>query len=257
MHVISKKQILFTLFLIVFALALIVGVPASVSAYLPKPQFVVVIDAGHGGIDGGVKGIKTGVKESELNLIIAQKLSRHFKSSGVSVVLTRKDENGLYGITGKGNMKRTDMQKRAKIIKEADANLVISIHMNFFPSAARRGAQVFYNPRNAGSVYLSKCLQDELNTNVNSKHSGRSYIPLRADLFLLKCSEVPSVVVECGFLSNPLDEQLLIDEKFQFELSYYIFSGAMSYLMTKDNNLKEDGGFFDGGMLDDYYDKLN
>ena len=89
----------------------------------------VVIDAGHGGIDGGVVGVKTKVKESELNLDVARKLAKLFENAGVEAVLTRKNDAGLYG-TATGNLKRKDMEARRDIILKEKPDLVISVHMN-------------------------------------------------------------------------------------------------------------------------------
>jgi N-acetylmuramoyl-L-alanine amidase len=231
MLVLNKRRLIVIGLITALVLALTAGVPAAVTAFSQKPQYTFVIDAGHGGIDGGVKGLATGVLERDLNLAIAKKLADYFKSAGFGVVMTRKDENGLYDSALKNNFKRADMERRAQIIKEASANAVISIHMNSFPRIrARRGSQVFYNPQNDASKLLGKCIQDTLNQNINEKYSGRNYIPLSGDLFILRCSQTPSVIVECGFLSNPLDEQLLLNERFQTEIAYHIFSGALSYL---------------------------
>ena len=106
-------------------------------------RLTVVIDAGHGGIDGGVSGKVTGTKESDINLAISRCLQKEFEDAGVLVVQTRLSEAGLYGTTAKGYKKR-DMKKRAEIINAASPALVISVHQNFFSLSSRRGAQVFF-----------------------------------------------------------------------------------------------------------------
>ena len=106
-------------------------------------RFCVVIDAGHGGIDGGVTGRNSKVAESEINLAIALKLQKLFENAAIKTVLTRKNAGGLYGLATKG-YKRRDMQKRAEIIKNSGADLFISIHQNFYSDSSRRGAQVFF-----------------------------------------------------------------------------------------------------------------
>lgn len=106
----------------------------------------VVIDAGHGGVDGGAVGINTGVKESDLNLKLARELQSQFHAAGFAVVMTRRDENGLYGNLSEG-YKRRDMQRRREIILEANPVLVLSIHLNKYSQEYRRGAQVFFEPR--------------------------------------------------------------------------------------------------------------
>ena len=104
------------------------------AAASPKPDFTVVIDAGHGGIDGGVSGIKSGVKESELNLDISRKLKTVFEKSGAKAVLTRKTEAGLYGIFSKGFKKR-DMERRMEIAERASPDVFVSIHLKYYSSS--------------------------------------------------------------------------------------------------------------------------
>ena len=123
---------------------------AVVASFNAKPAlikdnlaYVIVIDAGHGGIDGGVTGVNTNVKESEINLLIAEELKEIFEINGFTALLTRSDDNGLYGDTSPGFKKR-DMEARKKIILESGADLVVSIHQNSYRASYRRGAQVFY-----------------------------------------------------------------------------------------------------------------
>jgi N-acetylmuramoyl-L-alanine amidase len=123
---------------------------------------VVVIDAGHGGIDAGVRGISTGAKESDVNLEIAQFLRGFFVSAGFRCVMTRTTTGGLYGVFSKG-FKMRDMQKRKEIILSANASLVVSVHQNFCPLPSRRGAQVFYNGEREGGKALADCIQGSLN----------------------------------------------------------------------------------------------
>ena len=196
------------------------------NACLPSESLVVVIDAGHGGIDGGVSGVNTGVKESDINLEIAKLLAKEFLSGGFSVVMTRSTTAGLYGHTGAGH-KRRDMQAREKIIKQANPALVISIHQNKFSSPSRRGAQVFYRAGSEGGNSLAKCVQNQLN---NLKENGKKCFPLSGDYYLLNISPCPAIIVECGFLSNAQDEKLLISAEYQKQLVGTIFYGALSFL---------------------------
>ena len=117
----------------------------------------IVLDAGHGGIDGGVTGKTTGVKESELNLDITYLTAEKFREAGFEVVLTRKTAEGLYGTTAKGFKKR-DMLKRRDIIYEARPSAVISIHQNYYPSSFSRGAQAFYlKGSEEGAISPNRC----------------------------------------------------------------------------------------------------
>ena len=195
----------------------------------------VVLDAGHGGVDGGVSGVKTNVKESELNLKIVKKLEKFFKDAGVTVVLTRSSDAGLYGLAT-SNLKKKDMQKRKEIIENASPDLVISVHLNRFSSSNRRGAQVFYNKDSSSSKLLATNIQSSLN--LLNKHT-KEYSALAGDYYILKCSAYPSVIAECGFLSNPEDESLLITDEYQDSVAYAIFRGAIDYLVDTTGHVFE------------------
>ena len=187
----------------------------------------IVIDAGHGGIDGGVVGRTTGAKESDVNLAITYCLKTALEEMGFEVVLTRKTEAGLYGTTAKGFKKR-DMQKRKEIIEEADPAMVISLHQNFYPTKNTRGAQVFYCKENAGSQKLALAFQKKLNALYGEK-GARGRNAASAQFFMLECADCPSVLIECGFLSNHEDEMLLTDERWQKRLAETLAGGVMEY----------------------------
>ena len=196
----------------------------SAASQTQKP--VVVLDAGHGGIDAGVRGTLTGVKESDLNLSFVRILQEKFEAAGFEAVLTRKTEAGLYGTTAPGHKKR-DMAARAAIVKEAAPALVLSVHQNFFSDPARRGAQAFYLLGNTSSKALACSLQSALN---RMPECVKKTSPVAGDYFILKCSGAPSAIVECGFLSSPEDEQLLVTHEYREKLASAILEGALTYL---------------------------
>ncbi len=187
----------------------------------------VVVDAGHGGIDGGVSGRTTKVKESELNLAIAMELAQVLEDTGFEVTLTRKTSAGLYGTTAKGFKKR-DMQRRKEIIEAADPALVLSVHQNFYPSKATRGAQVFYSEESEGSAALAFAVQARLN-GLYAEKGVRERKESKGEYFMLECYPCPSVIVECGFLSNAEDEALLQKSAWQERLAEGIASGVLDY----------------------------
>ncbi len=189
-------------------------------------KFTVVIDAGHGGIDGGALGVTTKVRESDLNLLIAKNLKRLFLDSGFIVVMTRENGDGLYGTTDPGFKKR-DLKKREEIINGSLADLCISIHLNVYTSPSRRGAQTFFTKGYKESENLAKIIQSRIN---GMSMSPRLYNALWGDYYLLNASKIPTVIVECGFLSNPDDERLLISEEYRLQISDAIFKGAVDYL---------------------------
>lgn len=187
----------------------------------------IVLDAGHGGIDGGVVGKKTGIKESDLNLAIVYKLKTELEELGFEVVLTRKTEAGLYDTTAKGFKKR-DMQKRKEIVESVNPSMVLSIHQNYYPSQATRGGQVFYDGKNEGSKKLALLTQKKLNE-LYDREGAKARNATSGEFFMLSCSDCPSVIVECGFLSNEKDENLLTDESWQKKLAETLARGVLAY----------------------------
>lgn len=211
-----------TLLLSTYVALLCVRTRAAAS---PSDRFTVVIDAGHGGIDGGVSGITTGVKESELNLDIARKLKTKFDKSGAKTVMTRKTEAGLYGIYSKG-FKRRDMLKRKQITLNAKADVFVSIHLNYYSSPLRRGAQVFYKIDGEKSKSLADIVQAELN---GGKECERDYTALAGDYYVLNEADCAAILCECGFLSNAEDEKLLLTDEYRAEIAEKIFNGIEKY----------------------------
>ena len=191
-----------------------------------SPRMTIVIDAGHGGIDGGVVGRQTGVKESDLNLALSRTLQARFEEAGFLVVQTRPTEAGLYGAATQG-YKRRDMQRRAEIIRESAPAAVISVHQNFFSLSSRRGAQVFFREGNERSRTLACAIQTALNA---MPECVRPADALRGDYYVLNCSDYASVIVECGFLSNAADEALLVTEAYRARLADTICAGTLAYL---------------------------
>lgn len=232
-----KKKWLAILFSSVFAYLFAFGLcvralggEVAVGAELPVMK--IVVDAGHGGIDGGVVGVKTGVKESDLNLSIAFKLKEKLTDAGFEVVMTRKSEAGLYDTTAKGFKKR-DMQKRKSIVEEASPSLVISVHQNFYPSSSTRGGQVFYFPEYEEGKLFAESVQERLNL-LYETQGVKPRKTMSADYFMLRFP-LPSVIVECGFLSSSKDEALLSDEEFQTRLASAIVAGTTGYLALKES----------------------
>ena len=223
-----RHRVLFGALAIVCSILLTAGfcVYALSQTAAGSTRMTIVIDAGHGGVDGGVVGRVTGEKESDINLSIARKLQKTFEEAGFLVVQTRPTEAGLYGTATQGYKKR-DMQKRAEIIRESAPAAVISVHQNFFSLASRRGAQVFFREGNELSYTLACAIQTALNA---MPECVRASDALKGDYYVLNCSEHPSVIVECGFLSNSEDEALLVSDAYQLRLAETICSGTLAFL---------------------------
>ena len=203
MFVIRKKTVLIASVLLAVLLCGCLLLSALSATAVSGNGMTIVLDAGHGGIDGGVVGVKSKVKESEINLCIVRYLETELTNAGFKVVLTRKSEGGLYSPTDK-NKKKSDMLKRKKIIETAKPVAVVSVHQNKFPLSSRKGGQVFFREDSASGRALAASIQQEFNLLCNSEHSS-----LKGDYYILNCTEYPSVIAECGFLSNPEEDALL------------------------------------------------
>ncbi len=191
----------------------------------PLLNFVIVLDAGHGGEDGGAIGIHTLVREKDINLSIVQKLGRLFESAGATVVLTRNNEDSL--CTGKYS-KMEDMQARAAVIEAANPYVVISVHCNSFPQSKNvKGAQMFYYPGSETGERLAECIQNSLRKHVDTSNKR---MVKNEDFYMLRHGNSTNVMIECGFLSSPEEEKLLCDEAYQDMLAYAVFDGTCAYM---------------------------
>lgn len=215
-----------------FLFTLSICLSVLVQTAVDTQNITVVLDAGHGGIDGGVTGVGTGVKESEINLAIVKKLQVNLEQAGINVVLTRKTDAGLYGLAVKGFKKR-DMQKRKEIIEKASPTVMVSIHQNSYPRSSRRGAQLFYRDGSGEGQTLANNIQAQLN---DMPECVKKSTPLAGDYYMLNCTEYTSVICECGFLSSPEDESLLITEEYQEKLAVAIYQGILTYLSSAASN---------------------
>lgn len=176
------------------------------------------------GEDGGAVGKTTNVKESYLNLQYALCLQEMCSDFGINVVMTRSDMNGLYSNSAK-NKKKSEMKKREEIIKKANADMVISIHMNSFPLRSSKGAQVFYGKGNKAGQFLAESVTTMLSQNMDNARETAKV----GDYYILNCTKKPAILVECGFLSNPEEEKLLQTEEYIHSMCYSIMCGILMY----------------------------
>ncbi len=226
MFVVKFRKLLLIVLLSVAFLLTAICVPTAVKATSPKPAYTVVVDAGHGGIDGGVQGVNTGVYERELNLSIAYKVKAELEKAQINVVMTRTTSDGA--LDTMLTQKQEDMEKRKKIILEASPDCVVSIHQNKYTQQSRRGAQAFF----WGDSTLADVLQAALNEKLNKVNTGRTFSALKGDYYILRQTPYPSALVECGFLSNPLDEALLVTDEYQNKVAKVIADSIISFLMS-------------------------
>ena len=227
MFVVIKRRKLVIILLVLIALQLTLTTVLCVKQFATNVKslidFTIVIDAGHGGIDGGVVS-RSGVKESSLNLAYSKTLGEQFHNAGFNVVYTRKTEDGLYGLPTNG-FKRRDMQERKRIVDEAKPNLVISVHMNKFSASYRTGPQVFYQQGKQDGQTLAQSLQQVFNDSTGNSHQA-----IAGDFYICREIDCPAVIVECGFLSNDDEAALLQTEQHRQEICDWIFKGVMLYL---------------------------
>lgn len=222
MKIFSKKHsiVLIMVAMVVVAACYSMIVEISVSKF---NGITIVIDAGHGGRDGGCVGIN-GTIEKEINLDYALRLKSKLVDNGYRVVLTRKTDDGLYAPLAK-NKKQSDMNARLKIIERANPNLVISLHMNSFPSSAVQGANTFYRADDRASNRCADLIQKSLSTYCNATNIKSK----EGDYFLLNCSYYTAVLIECGFISNAREEALLNSDEYKARFIDAVFNGILLY----------------------------
>ena len=181
--------------------------------------FIVVVDAGHGGSDGGAVGTETGVLESRLNLMVATRVGKLLEDAGITVVMTRSDEEAL------ANTKSEDMAARKRLLNAPGVDLAVSIHMNKFADRSIAGAMAFYMAGSAEGQKLAQSVIDRVCDGIGRPRR----LANPGDYFVIRECACPAVLVECGFLSNAEDEQLLTDPAHQEKLARAIVEGVLDY----------------------------
>lgn len=189
-------------------------------------KICIVVDAGHGGTDPGKVGINDAL-EKDINLAIALKLKDLLEQKDIEVILTRDSDAGLYSADAT-NKKASDMQKRCQIITEANPVFTISIHQNSYTTEDVKGAQVFYYGQSTEGEKLATILQNSLISHVDSEN--KRVAKANESYYLLKKTPTPTVIVECGFLSNPTEADLLLDTDYQKKIARAIYMGVLEYL---------------------------
>lgn len=191
-----------------------------------REKICIVVDAGHGGSDPGKVGIN-GALEKDINLSIALKLKDLLEQREISVVLTRDSDVGLSPADAT-NKKAADMQKRCQIIADANPAFTVSIHQNSYTTEDIKGAQVFYYGQSENGKRLADVLQEHLISEVDPQNTRVA--KANESYYLLKKTPTPTVIVECGFLSNQSEADLLLTEDYQSKLAHAIYLGILSYL---------------------------
>ena len=233
---------LFYLFVIIlcFFTALFLGnffsnISKRASAVAHFGNKIIVIDAGHGGEDGGAVA-HDGTLEKDINLKIAKKLNSLFLESGFNTTMVRTEDKAIYKDTGEKKTLRQkkveDLKNRLHIANSNENNIFVSIHQNKFSDPNYSGTQIFYSGNKKESEFLARCIKDILKKNLQpdnkreNKKAGR-------EIFLLNKINVPAVIVECGFLSNFEECEKLNKEEYQKEIAQCIFEGIKNFLAEK------------------------
>lgn len=189
-------------------------------------KYRIVVDSGHGGIDPGKVGIN-GAYEKDINLAIALFLKEELQEAGCEVIMTRETDTGLYNETD-SSKKIADLKRRVELMNNEKPDAIVSIHQNSFTQESSKGAQVFYQTTSAEGKKFAEIMQKQM---IEDLDTGNNRVAKpNSDYYLLKNSEGTAIIVECGFLSNTQEAQLLVSEKYQKKVAKSIAKGTISYL---------------------------
>ncbi|MFC0559035.1 N-acetylmuramoyl-L-alanine amidase CwlD [Halalkalibacter alkalisediminis] len=194
---------------------------------LPLSGKVIVVDPGHGGIDGGAVS-KSGILEKEVTLLISEQLRDYLQEAGALVLMTREDDHDLANADTRKvrQRKNEDLRRRVDIVNDSDADLFVSLHLNAIPSPKWSGAQTFYNRAMPENEELARFVQDEVRRNL--ENTNRQAKPIH-NVYLLKNANIPGVLIEAGFLSNPTEAELLQTEEYQQKVAAAVYQGILRY----------------------------
>lgn len=208
------------------------AVPTSLASFESEPP-LIILDAGHGGIDGGCTSAE-GVPEKGINLSILLRLRDLLEISGYRVQVTRDTDRSIHdeGVEGIANQKSSDMDNRLEIFNSSDDAICVSIHQNQFTDPVYHGAQMFYSATNKQNEKLAQCVQSKF-VELLQPDNTREIKQCGKELFLCYYSENPTIMAECGFMSNPEEAQLLNTEEYQEKIALTIFSGINDFINSK------------------------
>lgn len=192
---------------------------------------VIVIDPGHGGVDPGAVG-KKGTLEKDINLEVAKRLGYVLSQSGARVVLTREIDTDLSDpeIKGLRAKKRQDLKRRVELAEKHQAEIYLSIHVNSFPSASSKGPQTFYHKGQEESKAIAERIQAELQKHLNTKRVAKGL----DGIYINKKTEMPSVTVEIGFMSNAEEEEAMQEPDYQNKIAWSVFAGLVRYFAENE-----------------------
>lgn len=202
---------------------------AVASMAVAANRLKIIIDAGHGGFDGGASA-EDGTLEKDINLVIANNLKYLCELGGFEVIMTRSGDTGTEADESDSiaNRKKSDMKRRLAVIEENPDAVFVSIHLNKFTTSTASGAQVFYSKNNPESETLANSVQKSIVDLIQNDNS-RTIKQADNSIFLLKKSNIPSIIIECGFLSNYVELALLKNPDYQDKIAFAIYCGLLEY----------------------------
>lgn len=199
---------------------------SDVSNFPTRKRYTVVIDAGHGGVDGGAS--VNDIYEKDINLTLSKRIKELFELYNVDVIMTRETDDLLCDDSSK-HKKRDDLFNRLKISETVSNPIFVSIHMNKFPQEKYKGLQVFYSPNNAESEALSLIIQNTTKELIQPENSRQAKKASSA-IYILDRITCPAVLVECGFLSNYEDLNNLTSDKYQSKLAFVLVNSIIKFI---------------------------
>ncbi len=234
MKIYNKKLVLTTL-IIFISLGFIIRINIFSNSNNVKGKKIILIDPGHGGMDGGAVA-RDGTLEKDVNLEISKILKKNLKKEGYKVLMTREDDSGLYS-EDKGKRVRQkkieDLNKRCELKRTTKCDMFISIHLNMFDQSQYYGAQVWYS-NNEDSKRLAHILQNNLREELDENNKRKEKAAKNSYKILRNNDEMPSVIVECGFLSNSMELEKLKSTDYQEKISKAIVKSVGDYFNDKE-----------------------
>lgn len=196
---------------------------------------VIIIDAGHGNPDGGAVS-SDGTQEQYINLDIARKINEYLQELGYETIMTRTDDDSIHDPSADTirQKKVSDIHNRLKIIQDNPDSIFVSVHLNYYTESKYNGAQVFYSPNDVKSEHLAQCIQNSV-VSLLQPDNTRQIKKSDSSIFLLYHSTVPSVMVECGFLSNPEETRKLKEDDYRRQMATAICKGIIKYINSSEN----------------------
>lgn len=201
-----------------------------------KKRGTIILDAGHGGEDGGAVGVN-GVMEKDINLAVALELEKDLKENQFEVIMIRDGDYsvGDQQLSTVSQRKKSDIRNRVRTVEEAGECILISIHQNYFSESKYSGAQMFYSGNREESADLAEAIRKNIVSSLQPENK-RENKQADQNIYLLDHCQVPAVLVECGFLSNPEEAARLSTESYQKQMAAAIYNGLIDYLQE---NLQE------------------